>query len=259
MKAPADGWDDDEREALNQLQDGLRLGEGRLDATGPWLTQADQDRLLARIYRTARAEAPGARRVWLRPVLATAAAVMLVAAAWFTSRMVSPAPPAPTIRPADTLASAPAPFQLPLDKPDVVLSLSALTWRGSTGANQLLTDLKAPLDAFREDDYARADRGFTALETRYPQAIEVFFYAGVSRLFMNDPQRAVTALTRASELADATLAPTVAWYLAIAEQRTGNLARARGRLDQLCRGTSPRAAPACEAVQQLDAGSGPPK
>ena len=255
MKVPADGWDRDEREALEEMPEVLS------PAREPLLTQSDQDRLLARIHRTARRDAPVAKRGWLRPVLASAAFVVLAVGAWLAFRMTSPAPPAPTVRPEQTVASAPAPtpFQLPLDKPDVVLSLSALTWRGSTGANQLLTDLKSPLDAFREGDYTRADREFTALESRYPEAIEVFFYAGVSRLFTNDAQRALAALIRAGELADATFAPRVAWYRAIAEQRSGSLAQARARLDELCRGTSERAAPACEAVKQLDAGSGAPK
>lgn len=251
MKPPADGWDRDEREALEELQHVLS------PASAPLLTKADEDRLLARIQREARRGTPVARWVWLRPLLATAALVVLGAGAWLALRVAPPAPPPSTVRPEQTIASTPAPpapFQLPLDKPDVVLSLSVLTWRGS-GANPLLTDLKTPLDAFREGDYARADREFTALEPRYPEAIEVFFYGGVSRLFANDAQRALAALTRASELADATFAPRVAWYRAIAEQRSGNLAQARARLEELCRGNSDRAAPACAAMKQLDASS----
>ena len=255
MKVPADGWDPDEREALDELQDVLN------PASEPLLTGADEDRLLARIQREAGRGAPVARWMWLRPLIATAALVVLGVGAWLALRTASPTPFPSTAPPEQTIASTPkpAPFQLPLDKPDVVLSLSALTWRGSAGANQLLSDLKAPLDAYREGDYTRADRDFTALESRYPQAIEVFFYGGVSRLFANDAQRALAALTRASELADATFAPRVAWYRAIAEQRAGNLAQARAQLDELCRGTSDRAAPACAALKQLEASSTAPQ
>ena len=131
---------------------------------------------------------------------------------------------------------------------------------GSSGGgsdNQLLADLKGPLDGFRNNDYARADRAFAALESRYPNAVEVFFYGGVSRLFVNDPQRAIAALTRAAALADTTFAPRTAWYLAIAEERAGHLSRARARLDELCRGTSDRAAPACAAVTRIDASAAP--
>ena len=87
--------------------------------------------------------------------------------------------------------------------------------------------------------------------------MEVFFYGGVSRLFVNDPQRAIAALTRAADLADTTFAPRTAWYLAIAEERAGHLSRARARLDELCRGTSDRAAQACAAVKRIDASAAP--
>ena len=129
---------------------------------------------------------------------------------------------------------------------------------GSSGGNQLLADLKQPLDDFRNDDYASADRAFAAMESRYPNTVEVFFYGGVSRLFVNDPQRAIASLTKAAALADTTFAPRTAWYLAIAEERAGHLPRARALLDDLCRGTSDRAAPACAAVTRIDAAAAAP-
>ena len=193
----------------------------------------------------------------------------VAAAAWIAFRGPTLAPgdrPIPREHPpAETSSAAvttPPAWQVPLDKPDVTLSLAALTWRGggrsgSGSDNQLLADLKGPLDSFRNNDYARADRAFAALESRYPNAVEVFFYGGVSRLFVNDPQRAIAALTRAAALADTTFAPRTAWYLAIAEERAGHLSRARARLDELCRGTSDRAAPACAAVTRIDASAAP--
>jgi hypothetical protein len=250
MNTPADGWDRDEREALEELRDALaHAGEASL-------SQADQDRLLARIYRGAQSRSPG-QWSWLRPALATAALVVVVAGAWLALRREAPAPSPGPPEQAIVATPKPAPFQIPLDKPEVMLSLSALTWRGSTGTNPLLADLKDPLDAFRADDYARADHGFTALAPRYPDAVEVFFYAGVARLFEKDADGALTALTRAGELADATFAPRVAWYRAIAEQRTGRAAEARTRLDVLCRGGSDRAAAACAALKHIDAGGVP--
>lgn len=328
MKAPADGWDAGEREALDALRDELEtlqarhrddpqiatlraalhdilpaemqraaddrllkdpwnrtLAEG-LDSVEPSLDAHGEDQLLARIRREARSErradqaaqADQRRWAWLRPAVMGAALVTVAAAAWIAFRVPSVAPaggdrPLPR-ESAPVEASAPAAaapvWQVALDKPDVTLSLAALTWRGSgTGSsasgssasgsesNPLLADLKEPLDAFRGDDYTRADRAFAALETRYPNAVEVFFYGGVSRLFVNDPERAIAALTRAATLADATFAARTAWYLAIAEERAGHRARARTRLDELCRGTSDRAAPACAAVKRIDASSAP--
>jgi len=206
------------------------------------------------------------RWTWYRPALAAAALVAIAASAWIAFRGPTPAsverqtprehPPAEK---GGAAVATPPVWLVPLDKPDVTLSLAALTWRGGGdgSGNQLLADLKEPLDGFRNNDYARADRAFAALESRYPNAVEVFFYGGVSRLLVNDPRRAVVALTRAADLADATFAPRVAWYLAIAEERAGHLPRARARLDELCRGTSDRAAQACAAVTRIDA-SAPP-
>ena len=299
MKAPADGWDREEREAIDALHeelaalqarhqndpglDLLRAGHhdalppdlqgpvahrlandpwaralvGGLDAAEPPFDTADQDRLRARIERDARRGEPSVRRwAWFHPALAGAAFVVVAVAGWLVLRN-SPLPPPVAPVPVDqTVASAPVPappaFQVPLDKPEVTISLAAMTWRGA-GDNPLLTDLKVALDAFREGDYARADREFAALEPRYPGAVEVFFYGGVSRLFVNDPPRALSALTRAGELGDASFAPNVAWYRAIAEERTGNLPQARGRLAELCRGNSGRAAQACDAVKHIDA------
>lgn len=299
MKVPADGWDRDEREALEALREPLESLQARhqddpdidllraahhdvlppdlqnsaaprlandpwaralvegLDGAEPAFDKTDQDRLLARIQRD---EAPVMRsRAWLRPALASAVLVVVAAIGWTTYRDSS-APSTVAPIPEQTVASAstkPA-FQLPLDKPEVTLSMSALTWRGGAANNPFLKDLKGPLDAFRADDYAAADRGFAALEARYPDAVEVFFYGGVSRLFLNDGPRALTALERAGELPDATLAPRVAWYRAIAEHRTGNLSQARATLDALCRGSSERAAQACDLVKQIDASAPTP-
>ncbi len=47
-----------------------------------------------------------------------------------------------------------------LEKPAITLSLAALTWRGAGNDNDLLLNLKGPLDAFREGDYGLADREF---------------------------------------------------------------------------------------------------
>lgn len=340
MKAPADGWDAEEREAIEELRDELEALRTRhrddpeiallraarhavlpadvqqaaddrlvndawsralvdgLDAVEPSFDKQAEDQLLAQIRRESRRESrrdgqlaekdhPSGRRgwTWLRPAWASAALVTVAAAAWIAFRGPAPAPVERVIpretQPAETsgaAATTPPAWQVPLDKPDVILSLAALTWRGGSGSsgsgstgrgstgrgrtasgsdNQLLADLKGPLDSFRNNDYADADRAFAALESRYPNAVEVFFYGGVSRLFVNEPRRAIAALTRAADLADTTFAPRTAWYLAIAEERAGQLSNARTRLDELCRGTSDRAAQACAAVKRIDASAAP--
>jgi hypothetical protein len=70
-------------------------------------------------------------------------------------------------------------------------------------------------------------------------------------LFLNDNRGAVESLSAASRLADAALSPDVAWYLAVAEERAGDIEQARTRLNALCRTTSERSAAACAAAPQL--------
>jgi hypothetical protein len=107
------------------------------------------------------------------------------------------------------------------------------------------------VDAYRKNDYAAADREFGALELRYPEAVEVFFFGGVSRLFVNDPERAIVAFQKAEEIGDAIFAPHVAWYRAVAEERAGHRSEARAQLDKVCRGASDRATRACEALKEM--------
>jgi hypothetical protein len=133
-----------------------------------------------------------------------------------------------------------------------MLTAVALTWRGPGDGSQLLHDLKRGFDPYRKNNFALADREFSALELRYPDAIEPFFFGGVSRLFLNEPARAIVALQRAAELADTRFAPEVAWYRALAEQRAGHSADARKRFNVLCRGASNRAERACEVLKQID-------
>jgi thymidylate kinase len=81
--------------------------------------------------------------------------------------------------------------------------------------------------------------------------VEVFFYLGVARLIQNDASGARRALDAASGLADQAFAPDVAWYLAVADERSGDRASARARLDRLCREGGARAADACQGAQRL--------
>jgi hypothetical protein len=229
------------------------LAEG-LGPDEPALAAEDGERLLARVLKEAgRANTPARGWGWLRPLFlgsAVAAAALLV---WFVSSRSEVAPTAP---PESTVAIAQPPsvpvFLLPLQKPDVRVGMAALTWRGSTGTNnQLLADLKPGLDAYRQGDYATADRELTALAARYPGTIEILFYQGVSRLFLNDLTGAIAALTAAEAIGDAMFAADVSWYRAVAEQRAGNVVDARARLGALCRANSEGAARACAALDEL--------
>jgi Flp pilus assembly protein TadD len=140
---------------------------------------------------------------------------------------------------------------LALAKPELKLSFAALQWRGSAGDNPLITDLAPGFDAFRRDDFAEAARQLEPLERKHPASVEVFFYLGVAKLMQNDLPGARRALGTALGVADQAFAPDVAWYLAVAEERSGNPASARTRLDRLCRDGGARAADACEGARRL--------
>jgi len=307
MKAPRDGWDADEIDALNgiqpdfeslithhqndppaallraaqhdalppELQDDARtylsnhawsraLVEG-LDSENTSLSPADQDRLFARIQKaTAHARESESRASWWRwPLLAASAvAVLLLGVTIWRGASVTPSAPTSTTASSETTPAQAPPSgpaaqpqvretRLPLEPPELMLTAVTLNWRGPGVGNQLMSDMKPAMDAFRGNDYATADREFGALEQRYPNAVEVFFYGGVSRLFVNDPQRAIVALQRAEDIGDSLFAPHIAWYRAIAEERAGHLPESRAQLDKVCRGTSDRATRACAAMKEM--------
>jgi hypothetical protein len=236
---------------------GRTLIEG-IDSAQPGLPPNDEDRLLARIREQANQPQPRAFRWrWLAPALAGATLAVAVLAVWMSRPGARPSSTGPVEPPREMAAAPRAPeVRLPLEQPEVMLSTAALTWRGSATGNQLLVDLKPAVDAFRKGDYARADREFTALEERYPGAVEVFYYGGVSRLYLDDPERAIARLQKAREVTDATFASDIEWYRAIAEQRAGHPAEMRARLDALCLGPSARAARACDALKHLGPSDG---
>lgn len=241
------------------LADGLGEDE-------PALSADDRDRLFGRIMKEARTSEPTGAWGWLRPVLLGSGLVAVASLVWLVSSETEIAermsPPERTV----VVATPPAvpPFLLPFDKPDVRLSMGALTWRGSsaTGAgsgNQLLADLKPGLDAYRQGDYATADRELTALAARYPGTIEIPFYQGISRLFLNDLPGAIAALDAAEAVGDRTFAADVSWYRAVAEQRSGNLANARARLEAICGARGDDGTRACSAIEQLDTATANPR
>jgi hypothetical protein len=237
------------------------LAEG-LGDDEPELSREDEQRLLARITRDARnASEPARTWGWLRPVIAGVGIAAVASLAWFVVDRKPVAGPAATPESTVAVATPPAaPFLLPVDKPDVKIGLAALTWRGSSqGNNQLLADLKPGLDAYRAGDYATAERELTALASRYPGTIEILFYQGISKLFLNDAAGAVTSLSAAEAVGYPSFAGDVSFYRAVAEQRAGNTADARSRLEALCGAKagadSQGAARACAALAQITAAS----
>lgn len=298
MKPPADGWDRDEREALEPIESELAVIRDRhagdppltllraasadalppdaqarvsehlaesawsralvagVDDAEPSLDAAAEDRLLARI-----AQAQVNERSWFSlgrqwaALLATGALVALIAVVWMSRRAEAPTATAPSAGPVATVAgNEPPRFELPLQKPEVRLSAAALTWRGPSGAPSFVDDLAPALDAFRNADFTQAAHMLAPLGQRYPGAIEPPFYRGISLLYLDEPAAALDELQRAERIADDTFATDVAWYLAVAEQRSGRIGDARRRLESLCRAGRAHAGDACDGMKKLPAG-----
>jgi hypothetical protein len=296
MSNPRDGWDADEREALDGLEGELAEIRSRhqddpplaiqraadADALPPelqarvarhlqdsaWsqalvhglreagtedsLDAESEERLFERITRDARASSAPAGRRW-RPVMLfgglAAAATLLIAVV--VSR---PQPEDAGVEPPRTVDTAPppAPIRIAFDKPPVKLSPAALTWRGAASDNPFVRDLAPAFDAYRAGDYEKAGAAFDRLSARYPDAVEVRFYQGVTRMLAGDDTGAIAPLEAAARVDDVTFKDDVPWFLAVARQRAGT-PDARAGLADLCRGTGPHAAAACAAVAQLDA------
>ncbi len=210
-------------------------------------------RLLARIQRAAAQEqaAIAPRWGWLRPALLGAGAVAAVLLVVFIARRPADivAPPVPPSTLAVVEAPVAPPFRLAFEKPEVRLGMASLTWRGAPGESPLLADLKPALDAYRRDDYASAARELATLAGRYPDAVEVHFYRGVSRLFLDDATGAIASLDAAEHAADDTFIADVRWYRAVAAQHAGQADDARVRLDALCRRGDARG---CNALSTLE-------
>jgi hypothetical protein len=221
------------------------------------LSSADEARLLERIKREGRAgnNAGVSWRLWW-PVLAACSVAALVALmVWPSNR---PLPDAVTTNTVNPVTAKPAPtvasFALTLEKPAVKLSPRAFAYRGGADGTDFVSQLKPALDAFRQDDYRRANDEFSALSPKFPQAVEISFYQGVARLFINDVTGADASLAAADQIdrhADGSFASDIAWYRAIADERLGRVADARAKLLALCSQVSARQTTACEAAERL--------
>lgn len=298
MTTPRDGWDSDERNALDgfeeelaelrarhasdpsiellraadadalpeelqaEVTDHLRksawsraLVEGLREARpDDGLDAASEQRLFERIQRESGAGSATARgRQWAIAGLAIAATVLI--AVMVTRRPEMTATPemaaAPDIPTTAAPARPPEPAPIPVSRPEVKLSAAVLTWRGNASQNPLLRDLGPAFESYRAGDYGRASAAFDKLAAVYPNVIDVLFYQGVSHLLAGDAQGAIAPLSAAGRLADATFADDAAWFLAVAQQRSGQDARAR--FSALCRAGRAYSSEACNAVAQLDA------
>jgi len=224
------------------------LAEGADDADAAF-DRASADRLLSQIQQQARnAGHRTDRRPMWAPVLVfvSVAAILVVAVGVWRRDALAPQEPSTTAaqRPPPP---APVVFALELTKPDVKLTSAALLVRG-TGGSRFADDVAPGLNAYRAGDYAGAARALEAVQSNYPRSVEIPFYLGVSRLFLNDASSAVRALESARARDDPSFSDDVAWYLAVAYEHAGLAPQSRALLERLCGGNSTYGPRACAAT-----------
>lgn len=219
-------------------------------------------RIQARVIHATRGGTPGRGRWGMSLMLSGALAASAMVGLLLWPRSVAELPPVPPGAPLTSSGRVPAPLpsaraSLPLDKPEVRLQLSSLTWRRTADENPYVQALVPAFAAYRADDYRAAVEAFDALVSRFPDAFEVHFYGGISRLFLGAAEPAIASLTAAAPLADADMTAEVQWYLAVAEQRAALENTAEARLRELCRDGGAWGTRACVAIAAWHDGTPP--
>lgn len=258
------GWQAEVRAHLEHsawsraLLDGAALPPEPLDA----VTEA---RILARVRQSTRGGGSGGTRVrgvwWLGLGGALAASAILAIALWPRPADVRPdqartsAPTESGLPAVDAPLSAEAALpQLPLDLPELQAPVEALTWRGDGPPDAPYVAALIPAyDAFRAGDHAAADLAFRDAAERYPDAFEVLFYGGLSRLMLGRAEAAAASFEAARMDAVPARVAEVTWFLAVARQRAGQTGAAIEALRTACDGEGAYARRACDALAAADA------
>jgi tetratricopeptide (TPR) repeat protein len=234
---------------LKQSEWSRTLVEGVDEIEAP-LDPKMEDRILTRIRKRAVAPPRQSWRFFWVPAVTVGALALLM---FFLLRTQSsqPTPLTAAARPAATTPISAPDFRLLLTKPDVKLTASAMVVRSANAGSRFLEDSIPAFKAYRAGSYADAEKAFTKLESRYPNSVELFFYLGISRLFLNDSRGAIAALQSARKLSDDSFAADITWYLAVAHEHVGAYTQTHAELDALCRGNSAYAAQACKTATEF--------
>jgi TolA-binding protein len=256
-------WDVEETDALTGLEHQLEIVRRRqadetpIDLLSAAREQAaaqqpldpiTEQRIWRRIQQSALSSQPAkGTSGWTRWAGAVAAIAATVTIAVIMNRETPP-PSSPPAAPIQTAAPRPRAV-VTFTKPEVKLSPTVLTWRGKESENSYVRDLRPAIDAYRAGNYADAEKYFATLVQRYPRAIEAPFYLGVVRMLKDDFAGAVEPLTAAAALDVPTFADDAAWFLAVAEQRSGG--DAVRKFEAMCAAGGTHAKDACDARQLI--------
>src|SRR5262249_58599722 len=101
-------------------------------------------------------------------------------------------PAAATVTPSAVPAAPPYP--LPVDPAPVKLTALALVLRSPNAAATFADDAAPAFNAYRAGDFPGAATAFATIAPKYPKAVEIRFYEGVSRLIAGDASAAQALL-----------------------------------------------------------------
>lgn len=222
------------------------------------LDKATRERIWDRVQQGVQARSSSARRAsftwswWLRPIPVTAmAAVTVVLAIGIV--FLSKRQPSTVAQNHQTPAAPAAPSVFALEKAPVMLPASAvIVWRGQEDASaKPARELKQALVPYEAGDYLEAANRLEVLRHKNPRMAEAAFYLGVSRLFLNQNEKAAVILKDAVNLAGPSLYDQATWYLALAYYRTGKPDLAGGLLEPVCKAGRKDSSRACAGVKEL--------
>jgi len=200
------------------------------------------------------ATVPAPWKLWLRPVpLAALGFAVIVLAVGIQFLRDRRAPSTTTVL--NHVPALPqAPSALRLEKAPIVLPASAVVvWRGAEDAkSREIKALKLALAPYEANNYTDATQRLDRLRKKYPRMAEAPFYLGVCQLFLNENEDAVRSLKDAANFASAPLKDEAAWYLALAEYRSGKADRAIGLLQPLCQAGGKNSSRACAGIKELE-------
>lgn len=214
------------------------------------LQPAGQDRIRKQIFGRA---ASARRRRFAVPLTVAAALAIGV-----TALLQRPSTPRPAIeRPVQTATAAemppphaPAIRVLSLEPAPVRLPAAMLTFRNDAD-RRFANDFGPAIALYRDGRYSDAAVQLEGVTRRHPSSAEAFLYLGVSQLFTGRPADAIASLQRARVLDRGGLSELIGWYLAIANEQTGNVTATTTELEKLCATPSSYSQRSCAALNDL--------
>jgi tetratricopeptide (TPR) repeat protein len=233
------------------------LKDAELDAARPEEGQRVRERVLSATTGSAKAEKAGGGvlLVWLRRAVpvAAVAGIILAAVVWVRFRQTTGPLSIPT--PVAVQPSKPAvPSVLQWEKLPIKLQASSvLVLRGKprTGQEKYAADLTTALAFYRDDKFGEAAEKLTRVAQAFPDGVEAQLYLGISRMSLQQNAQAIPSLTKAQQLGPEAFREDATWYLALAQNGSGNRQQSITELGKLCQGKSTYSQRACAGIREL--------